>query len=408
MPLMAFHRERTAVSALRALRAGLRSRYIGRKETAMTLRFHTTGQSRASLHAATTFAARGACALAVAVALSLLSRTAALAADATPPADTKPSAESASEKPSASAFDAERFFQAFVKVQARAVPNARSSATLGTEREGTGIVIGDDGLVLTIGYLIVEADQVSLVDQQGRTLPARVVGYDHMTGLGLVRTVVPFDVAPLGFGDSSALSERDPVMIINYAGASDVTPAWVVSKRAFTGNWEYLLESAIFTSPPALNWSGAALISKEMKLVGVGSLIVREASTVGETVVPGNMFVPIDTLKPILADLVKNGRPGGAARPWLGVAADEVQGRLVVSRVSPDGPGDLAGIKVGDIILGVGGDGVRTQAEFYRKVWSRGPAGADIPLRVLQGLDIKELAVHSIDRLDYFRPRTTY
>jgi S1-C subfamily serine protease len=218
------------------------------------------------------------------------------------------------------------------------VPDARSSATLGAEREGTGIVIGDDGLVLTIGYLIIEADQVSLVDQQGRSLPARVVGYDHVTGLGLVRAVVPLDVTPLRFGESSSIAERDPVMIINHAGASDVTLAWVVSKRAFTGNWEYMLDTAIFTSPPALNWSGAALISKDMKLVGVGSLIVREASTVGETVVPGNMFVPIDALKPILSDLVKTGRPAGAARPWLGVSTDEVQGRLVVSRVSPEGP----------------------------------------------------------------------
>ena len=175
-----------------------------------------------------------------------------------------------------------------------------------------------------------------------------------------------------------------------------------------SGNWEYRLDYALFTSPPTTDWSGAALIDGDGKLLGIGSLIVREASTVGETVVPGNMFVPIDTLKPILADLVKTGRSAGAARPWLGVAADEVQGRLIVSRVSPDGPGDLAGIKVGDIILGVAGDGVRTQAEFYRKVWSRGPAGADIPLRVLQGLDVKELAVHSIDRVEYFRPKTTY
>jgi len=341
-------------------------------------------------------------ALVTVIALTLLPHSPALAADASPPPDAESTAKSAS------GFDPERFFQAIVKVQARAVPDARSSATLGAEREGTGIVIGDDGLVLTIGYLIIEADQVSLVDQQGRSLPARVVGYDHVTGLGLVRAVVPLDVTPLRFGESSGLAERDPVMIINHAGASDVTLAWVVSKRAFTGNWEYMLDTAIFTSPPALNWSGAALISKDMKLVGVGSLIVREASTVGETVVPGNMFVPIDALKPILADLVKTGRPSGAPRPWLGVSTDEVQGRLVVSRVSPEGPGDLAGIKVGDIILGVGGDGVRTHAEFYRKLWGRGPAGADIPLRVLQGVDVKELAVHSIDRIEYFRPKTTY
>jgi S1-C subfamily serine protease len=368
----------------------------------VTFRYELVPQSGAAFRGGAGSVCRVAVALIGVVALTLLLCSPVLAADTSPPHDGKPAAQSAS------SFDPERFFQAIVKVQTRAVPDARSSASLGAEREGTGIVIGDDGLVLTIGYLIIEADQVSLVDQQGRTLPARLVGYDHVTGLGLVRAVVPLNVAPLALGESSSLTERDPVMIINHAGASDVTLAWVVSKRAFTGNWEYLLETAIFTSPPALNWSGAALINKDMKLVGVGSLIVREASTVGETVVPGNMFVPIDALKPILADLVKNGRPAGAARPWLGVAADEVQGRLVVSRVSPEGPGDLAGIKVGDIILGVGGDGVHTQAEFYRKVWSRGPAGADIPLRILQGVDVKELAVHSIDRIEYFRPKTTY
>ena len=326
---------------------------------------------------------------------------AALAAD--PPAkSSRKAASTSTEGP-----DAEGFFQAIVKLQARAVPNARSAATLGAEREGTGIVIGADGLILTIGYLIVEADDVHIVDRKGRTLPARVVGYDHATGLGLVRTVVPFEAAPLPLGESGKLAEREPVMIVNHEGESDVTLAYVVSMRPFTGNWEYLLDQAIFTSPPTSNWSGAALVGKDLKLLGIGSLIVREA-TVGEAKLPGNMFVPIDVLKPILTDLVKTGRRAGTPRPWLGVAADEVQGRLVVARVSPDGPGDQAGIQVGDIILGVGGDGVRTQAEFYRKVWNRGGAGTDIPLRVLQGIDVRDLTVHSIDRVEYFRPRTTY
>jgi S1-C subfamily serine protease len=304
--------------------------------------------------------------------------------------------------------DAEKFFQSIFKVKARAVPNARSSATLGQEREGTGVVIGDDGLLVTIGYLIVEADEVSLVDQQGKTIPARVVAYDHATGLGLVRAVTPLAAPPLPLGESAKLATRDPVMIVNHGGVDDVTLAYVVSTRPFTGNWEYLLETAIFTSPPSMNWSGAALVNRDFKLVGIGSLIVREASSSGEAALPGNMFVPIDTLKPILPELLKTGRRAGPARPWLGVSADEVQGRLIVSRVSPDGPGDQAGIKVGDIILGVGGDGVRTQADFYRKVWGRGAAGTDIPLRVLQGVDVKELDVHSIDRVEYFRPKTTY
>jgi len=323
-------------------------------------------------------------------------------------AATPAAADSKADAAAPAAPDAERFFKSIFKVRVRAVPNARSSATLGQEREGTGVVIGDDGLLVTIGYLIVEADEVSLVDQKGHVLPARVVAYDHATGLGLVRPVVPMSAPALPLGDSGKLNDRDPVMIVNHAGVDDVTLAHVVSTRPFTGNWEYLLEQAIFTSPPTMNWSGAALVNRDFKLVGVGSLIVREASSSGESGAPGNMFVPIDALKPILADLVRTGRRAGPARPWLGVAADEVQGRLMVSRVSPEGPGDQAGIKAGDIILGVAGDGVRTQAEFYRKVWGRGAAGIDIPLRVLQGLDVKELQVHSMDRVDYFRPKTTY
>jgi len=345
---------------------------------------------------------RVALALVVLATLMLVPRSAALAADASQPPDAKPAAEGRS------GFDAEHFFEAIVKVQTRAVPDARSNATLGSEREGTGIVIGEDGLVLTIGYLIVEADEVSLVDQQGKSIPARVVAYDHATGLGLVRAVAPLSAPALPLGDSAKLAAREPVMIVNHSGVDDVTLAYVVSTRPFTGNWEYLLEQAIFTSPPTMNWSGAALVSRDFKLVGVGSLIVREASSAGDASLPGNMFVPIDALKPILPDLVRTGRRADPPRPWLGVAADEIQGRLMVSRVSPDGPGDQAGIKVGDIILGVGGDGVRTQAEFYRKVWGRGAAGADIPLRVLQGVDVKELAVHSMDRVEYFRPKTTY
>jgi S1-C subfamily serine protease len=317
------------------------------------------------------------------------------AAGSSPPPDTK------------SAPGIDRFFDAIVKLTVRAIPDARSSATLGAEREGTGIVIDDSGLILTIGYLIVEADDVQIVDHRGRTLPGRVVGYDHPTGLGLVRAAVPLDAPPLPLGESGKIAERDPVIIVNYGGEGEVTPAYVVSKRPFTGSWEYLLDTAIFTSPPTANWSGAALIGRDLKLIGVGSLIVRD-TTADESGLPGNMFVPIDSLKPILADLVKNGQRAGPARPWLGVAADEVQGRLVVARVSPDGPGEKAGLRAGDIILGVGGDGVRTQAEFYRKVWGRGGAGADIPLRVLQGIDVHDVTVHSIDRVEYFRPRTTY
>ena len=320
------------------------------------------------------------------------------------PASTAGSPEAARQ---AVAPDAETLFRAVVTVRTQAVPGARSATTLGSAREGTGILIGKDGLIVTIGYLIVEADQVSIVDYRGRTLPAQVVGYDHASGFGLLKAIVPIDAEPIALGSSTSLAERDPVLIASHTGIDDVAFAWIVSKRAFTGNWEYMLDEALWTSPPMLNWSGAGLIDRDGKLVGIGSLIVRDA-TGDDAKLPGNLFVPIDTLKTILSDLVAEGHRRGPPRPWLGVAADEVQGRLVVSRVSAGGPAEEAGVQVGDIILAVNGEAVRSQGEFYRKVWNGRNAGADVPLKLLQGADVKELSVKSIDRVQYFRPRTTY
>jgi serine protease Do len=316
-------------------------------------------------------------------------------------ADPQPAADAAI------AADADKLFRAVVKVKTRAVPEARSSATLGSEREGTGILIGKDGLIVTIGYLIVEADDVQIVDHRGRTLPAQVVGYDHASGFGLLRSILPVDGPPIPLGASAGVSERDPMLIATNEGIDEVGFAWIVSKRSFTGNWEYMLDEALWTSPPVPNWSGAGLIDRDGKLVGIGSLIVRDA-TGDDPRLPGNLFVPIDALKAILADLVAEGHRKGPTRPWLGVAADEVQGRLVVSRVSPGGPADDAGVQVGDIILGVAGESVRTQGDFYRKVWTGRSAGSDVPLRLLQGADVRELSVKSIDRVQYFRPRTMY
>lgn len=312
----------------------------------------------------------------------------------------------AEDPPTAPTTDADALFSAIVRIETRALPDARSAETLGAEREGTGVVIAPDGLTLTIGYLLIEADEIRIVDVHGRTLPAQVVAYDQVSGLGLIRPVAPMDVHPIVLGNSDALAPTTPVLIVNRGGRDGVTRAFVVSRRGFTGNWEYMLDSAIFTSPPTLDWSGAALIGIDGALLGIGSLILRDA-TEDELHLPGNMFVPIDVLKPVLAALVRDGHRPGPVRPWLGVAADEEHGRLMVVRVSPDGPADQAGLRAGDIILGVGGQNVRSQEEFYRKVWAR-TAGATIALRVLQGVDLREVKVRSIDRADYFRRKPSY
>ncbi|TAN52406.1 MAG: serine protease [Betaproteobacteria bacterium] len=183
--------------------------------------------------------------------------------------------------------------------------------------------------------------------------------------------------------------------------------AYVVSRRPFSGSWEYQLDSAIFTYPAVTEWSGAALINVRGELVGIGSLLVNDAVGAG-TPSPGNLFVPVSLLQPILDDLIAGGRRAGPARPWLGLYTEELRGRLFVTRVSPDGPAERAGLKGGDIVVAVGGEDVASLAELYGKIWSRGPAGVEVPLKVLQGLEVREVAVRSIDRQEYFRQKATY
>jgi S1-C subfamily serine protease len=208
-------------------------------------------------------------------------------------------------------------------------------------------------------------------------------------------------------GQAADLATREPVMILPAGGREAASLAYVVSKRKFAASWEYLLETAIFTAPASSQWAGAALVSREGKLVGIGSLYVRETLE-GGSQVPGNMFVPIDLLKPILADLIEKGRRSGPARPWLGLATEELHGHLLVTRVSPEGPADKAGVRNGDIVVGVAADPVKTHEELYRRVWGLGAAGIEVPLKILQGVDMREFRLRSIDRFQYFKEKPVY
>ena len=296
---------------------------------------------------------------------------------------------------------------AIVRIKTFINPDGTSVQNLGREREGAGIVIDESGLVLTIGYLMVEAHAAEVITSSGRTLAASVVGYDHETGFGLLRTLEPPKIKPLSIGQSADLKEQDPALVMSFGGTGAVLPVHVVSRREFTGSWEYLVEGAIFTSPPHPAWSGAALVNREGKLVGVGSLIVGNAKGEDEPS-PGNMFVPIDLLSPILGDLLAKGRVVGPGKPWLGVNAQAVQGRLLVGRVAPGSPAAQAGMKRGDIIVGVNGEKIRTLSELYRKVWAIGAAGVMVPLDVVSNREPRRFELESVNRLDTLKLQSTF
>lgn len=294
---------------------------------------------------------------------------------------------------------------AVVHIRAHIPPTARTARFLGTQREASGIVIDAEGLVLTVGYILLEAERVAVTSLSGRPVGATVIGNDYETGFGLLRASQPLPVRPVPLGLSSELAERTEVLVASYGAPEAVQPALVTARQEFTGYWEYLLEDAIFTSPPHPNFAGAALIGPSGHLLGVGSLFVGNALRGGpdERRLPGNMFIPIDRLKPILPALLATGRTSKPPRPWLGLFTEEVGGHLFISGTIPEGPSARAGLKAGDIIVGVGDKTISGQAEFYRAIWAQGEAGVEVPLQILRESAIQTLAVRSLDRDQYFQ-----
>jgi len=296
---------------------------------------------------------------------------------------------------------------AVVGIQVTATEGARSARSLGQERTGSGVVIGADGLVLTIGYLMLEAQQIEIVTQNGKTLPAVAVAYDIATGFGLVKPLLPIrGVTPVTLGSQKDLATGEPLIVVTGATAdgqdSDVSMTQLVSKRAFSGTWEYHIDSALFTSPPVTagggNHSGAPLFNRHGELLGIGSLLVADA--LGENRrVPGNMFVPVDLLKPILAELQRSGSSRQSHRPWLGLTSNEQDGRVQIVRVSEDSPAEAAGLEPGDVVLAVDNSKVTTLESFYKKLWARSTPDAPVTLTVLQGADIKTLVLKPQDRM---------
>ncbi len=292
--------------------------------------------------------------------------------------------------------------KAIVKIKAAIPHDASTAQILGTEREGNGVVIDERGHILTIGYLILEAATIEVTEANGNRVKADFVAYDYQTGFGILRAAQPLSIAPLQMGQSSRLKAGDPILIAGFGGSEAVLGSRVVSRKEFAGYWEYLLEDAIYTSPPYPNYGGAALIDRDGQLLGIGSIFTR-LNIEGLGVIPCNMSVPIDLLKPILVDLINTGHSSAPPQPWLGVHADESHGRVFIIRVTPGGPAAKAGLKAGDIVLAVNQKPVKGLAQFFRQIWAAGPAGVQVTLSILQETRVRDIRVPSADRYQFLK-----
>jgi S1-C subfamily serine protease len=299
-------------------------------------------------------------------------------------------------------FDLEETLRAVVSLEAEIPESAFTASILGTERAGSGVLISNDGLVLTIGYLVTEAENVWLNTASGRAVPAHPIAVDGETGFALVQAMGEIDATPLEIGKSSLAEVGEPVIVAAGGGVAQAVRARIVAKQEFSGYWEYHLDEAIYTGPAHPLWAGAALIGPDGKLLGIGSLHVQHSTGRGESE-EINMIVPIDLLPPALGELRKYGRLNKPARPWLGVYSTESGGRVVVADVSEEGPAGHAGLRSGDIIASVRDRAVDTLADFYHEVWACGPAGTEIPVEIVRDKRNLWLRIKSADRASYLK-----
>jgi S1-C subfamily serine protease len=304
-------------------------------------------------------------------------------------------------KPEEVRFDLGRALDAVVMLRAEVPEDAFTAAILGTERLGNGVVIREDGLVLTIGYLVTEARSVWLTTNDGGVVEGYPIAYDFTTGFGLVQPLGRLDAPALQRGSARSCQVGSNAIVIGHGGAEHALKARIIDKREFAGYWEYVLDEALFTAPAHPQWGGSALVAADGHLAGIGSLLVDE-SVEGEQL-QANMFVPLDPLEAILDDLLTRGQSARPARPWLGMYTTEANKQLLVAGVAPGGPAARAGVRQGDVVLQVAGERAGGLAELFRSIWRLGPAGVEVPLTLMRAGAQMQVRLRSANRSDFLK-----
>jgi S1-C subfamily serine protease len=289
----------------------------------------------------------------------------------------------------------ERVLPATVHIAAQ-IPEAHPSARLlGTERMGSGVVVDASGLVLTVNYVVLGAEQikVSLIDQ--RTYAAEVVRLDFASGLALVR-IDEQRLSPLPLRSTRNLVAGEEAFIVASVGdgAARIANGAVSYIGPFDANWEYVLDRAIMLTAMNPGLGGGPLLDPLGRVLGIVSLNLNEIGRFS-LAIPADYYLEAQ-------DFFLAGRPQPSnTRAWLGIFCYAVKDHVVIAGLLAGGPGEQAGLKAGDVILAVDGKDVADRRSLYRLLWAHRP-GEAVTLKIFRGKELHTVTVASGDVEEFF------
>jgi S1-C subfamily serine protease len=287
----------------------------------------------------------------------------------------------------------QKIIPAVVGIHSKIPLDRPSVLTLGPLRWGSGVIYDPQGYILTVGYIVSDAAEIQVSLQDGRTVPARLVGVDAQSGIGVIKMEGegPWPAAPLGDSTRAAVGDTTATLGVDSDKKLVVTQGSIQEIKRFAGYWEYMIDRALIVAPYNPSFGGSPLVNGRGEVIGVTSLRLGETPQV-------NLAIPIEYFIAVREELLaKGGLPSRPPRPWIGVYTVPTPQGLIVAGGSPTGPAAEAGFQRGDVIVRLNGQSVEGQEDFYQKLWQT-KVGDEIAIVVLRENKFEILKLKTVDR----------
>jgi S1-C subfamily serine protease len=266
-------------------------------------------------------------------------------------------------------------------------------------RWGSGVIFDSAGYVVTVSYVLMDAEVIRVVLRDGRVVPGKLVGLDLEHGLGVLKLEGdgPWPAAVLGDSTKVSVGQATATLGVDENNALAVTQGSVQEVRSFAGYWEFLLDRAFVVAPHNPSFGGSALVNLQGEVIGITNLRIGEQPF-------ANLAIPIEYFIASREELIAKGRVvSRPPRPWLGLWILPGSEGVVVAGASPRSPAIQAGLQRGDVILRINGEKVEGQEDFYRKLWQT-KIGQDVSLVIVRESRFQVITVRPIDRYELLRP----